>query len=112
MWTTTNSATGVTREQGQGVRLMNQHNERGTALIAAMLITMMVSALLVGVTTQVVSDNRTRYADRERTQAFYGAQAGLEQLVANVGNLFTTNYAPTTAQIDALATTPPSLPLR
>lgn len=89
---------------------MNQHNERGTALIAAMLITMMVSALLVGVTTQVVSDNRTRYADRERTQAFYGAQAGLEQLVANVGNLFTTNYAPTTAQIDALATTPPSLP--
>jgi hypothetical protein len=80
------------------------------ALLAAVLITMMVSALLMGVTSKVVSDNRTRFADRERTQAFYGAQAGLEQLASDLGDLFARNYSPRNSDVDAVAAMPPSMP--
>ena len=57
----------------------------------------------------VNSDQGLIGVDREQNRAFYGALAGLEQLTANLGTLFDSNYAPTVAQINALATTPPSI---
>ncbi len=43
-----------------------------------------------------------RALDGTRTQAFYVAHAGLEKLTADLGDLFSVNFAPTGAQINAL----------
>src|SRR5437762_6106265 len=85
-------------------------NERGVALIAAMLILMLMAALMIGFTTVVTSDQRYRGLEKDRTKAFYGAQSGIEKLTADLGNLFFNNVKPTAAQIAALSATPPVIP--
>ena len=77
-------------------------NERGIAMITTLLVLMLMSALLVGFTTVVMSDARYRFIDRDRGQAFYAASAGIEKLTADLGNLFLQNVAPTQAQVTAL----------
>src|SRR5947207_2592504 len=84
--------------------------ENGLAIITALLVMLLVSALLVGFTASVVSDQRFRGSDRDRLQAFYAAHAGLEKLTADMGNYFQVNYAPTAAQVNALTINPPALP--
>ena len=86
------------------------HDERGIALIAALMVMLLMSALMIGFTTIVMSDQRFRGIDKDRTQAYYGAQSGLEKLTVDLGNLFLTNVAPTNAQIADLANNPPAIP--
>ena len=73
---------------------MRTSSERGIAMITVLLVMMLMSALLVGFTTVVMSDQRYRFIDRDRSQSFYGAAAGIEKLTADLGNLFLTNVAP------------------
>ena len=56
--------------------IMRNSNERGIALITTLLVLMLMSALLVGFTTVVMSDQRYRFIDRDRGQAFYAASGG------------------------------------
>jgi Tfp pilus assembly protein PilX len=83
---------------------MQRHNERGIALLTTLMVMMLISALLVGFTAVVMSDQRYRFIDRDRGQAFYAASGGLEKLTADLGNLFLTAVAPTQAQLTALTT--------
>ena len=76
--------------------------ERGIALVIALLVTLLMSALLVGFSSVVMSDQRYQAIDRNHSQAFYAASAGVEKLTADLGNLFLTNVAPTSAQLLAL----------
>ena len=85
-------------------------SERGVALIAALLIMMLMSALMIGFTTVVMSDQKYRGIDKDRARAFYGAQSGIEKLSTDLGNLFLTNVAPSASQIAALSNTPPVIP--
>jgi len=82
-------------------------SERGVALISAMLIMMLMSALMIGFTTVVISDQRYRSLDKDRTRAFYAAHSGIEKLTSDLGTLFRLNVAPTAAQVAALSTNPP-----
>src|SRR3954462_6680397 len=84
-------------------------NERGMALIAALMVLLLMSALMIGFTSIVMSDQRFRGIDKDRTKAYYGAQSGLEKLTVDLGNLFLTKVAPTNAEIAALANNPPSI---
>lgn len=86
--------------------------ERGVALIMTMLVMMLMSALLIGFTAAVTSDQRYRSIDRDRSRAFYGALSGLEKLNADLANLFFVNVAPTAQQIADLGETidQPSIP--
>ena len=68
-------------------------------------MTLLLSALLVGFTAVVISDQRYRFIDRDRSQAFYAASGGVEKITADLGNLFLTHVAPTAAQVTALTTT-------
>src|SRR5215470_14288193 len=77
-------------------------NERGIALLTTLLVLMLISALLIGFTAVVMSDQRYRFIDRDRGQAFYAASGGMEKLTADLGNLFFTNLAPTGPQVTAL----------
>jgi hypothetical protein len=83
--------------------------ESGIALVTTLLVLVLLSALLEGYIATVNSDQGLIGTDRDYTRSFYGSQAGLERLTADLGNLFTINYAPSTAQINALTTTPPVL---
>src|SRR5213593_3314662 len=92
------------------ISVLRSVNQRGVALIAALLIMMLMSALMIGFTTIVISDQRYRGFDKDRTRAFYAAQSGIEKLTTDLGNLFLVNVAPTAAQIAALAGNPPLIP--
>ena len=72
---------------------MRNSTERGIAMITTLLVLMLMSALLVGFTTIVMSDQRYRFIDRDRGQAFYGAAAGIEKMTSDLGNLFLVNVA-------------------
>jgi hypothetical protein len=85
-------------------------SERGVALIVVLLIMMLMSALMIGFSTIVSSDQKFRGIDKDRTRAYYGATSGLEKLTADLGNLFLTNVAPTAAQIANLSNLKPSIP--
>ena len=47
--------------------------------------------------------------NNDYNKAFYGAEAGMEKITAELGTLFGTNYAPTAVQVDAIATQPPTI---
>jgi hypothetical protein len=89
---------------------MKTRDERGVALITAVLMLGMMSALLIGVTALAVSEQRSRFQNRDRTQAFEAAHSGLEKLTNDLGDLFSLTYAPTDAQIAALKTQMPAFP--
>jgi hypothetical protein len=89
---------------------MTQDRESGMALLSTLLIMALMSALLVGFFAMIAADLRSSGVNRDQTQAYAAAHAGLEKLTASLGALFTGgNYSPSAAQISALTTTPPSL---
>ena len=89
---------------------MRTPSDRGIAMITVLMVMTLISALLIGFTAMTMGDQRMRFIDRDRTQAFYAASAGLEKLTADLGNLFLVYVAPTAAQISALTNTAPAIP--
>ncbi|MGE3520764.1 MAG: hypothetical protein AB7J63_17595 [Vicinamibacterales bacterium] len=90
--------------------LERPRSERGIALLLALLVTMLMSALLIGFTASVATDQRYRFIDRDRTRAFYAAHSGLEKLNADLASLFFVKVAPTDAEIAGLSAGVPSIP--
>ena len=88
---------------------MRYSTERGIAMITTLLVMMLIAAVLVGFTAVVMSDQRYRFIDRDRGQAFYAAAGAVEKLTADLGNTFFKYVAPTAAQITALAANPPAI---
>jgi hypothetical protein len=88
---------------------MTTRSESGIALITTLLVLVLLGALLTAFIVSVNSDQGLIAVDRDQNRAYYGAQAGLEKLTADVGTLFDTNYAPSTAQLNALTVNPPVL---
>lgn len=86
--------------------------ERGIALMTTILMMVLMSALLVGFTTAVMSDQSYRAIDRDRARAFYGAQSGIEKLNADLARLFINQVGPSDATVIALGASPnrPTIP--
>jgi type II secretory pathway pseudopilin PulG len=84
--------------------------QNGMTLMATLLVMALMSALMLGFATTVMSDQRASSADRDQTQAYAAAHAGLEKLTSDLADLFRTDFAPTAAQVNALMTDPPNLP--
>lgn len=83
--------------------------ESGIVLLTTLLILMMISALMVGFYAAVNSDVRAGAIDRDQTQAYAAAHAGLEKLTSDLAQLFDGDVSPTSAQILALANNPPTI---
>jgi hypothetical protein len=81
----------------------------GMALLVTLMVMMLVSALMVGFVTAVIADQRASGLDRDQTQAYAAAHAGLEQLTSDLSQLFTRDFSPSGSQISALRTNPPAL---
>ena len=90
------------------VRSTIRRNE-GIALVTVMLIMLLISSVIAGVIWLTMTDQQLGGNSGDREVAFYGAEAGMEKLTADLGTLFTTNYAPTAAQVNALTQTPPTI---
>ncbi len=78
---------------------MRTKNETGVALITVLLILFMVSALVVGMSWMVMSDQRLGGNNQNREIAFYGAEAGMETMTADMGNIFAQSGAITAANL-------------
>jgi len=89
---------------------MTRRDERGIALISVILVMVLMGALLTGFFAVIAADQASGGLNRDQTQAYAAAHAGLEKLTADLGQLFTGgNYSPTAADLAALEAAPPAL---
>ncbi|MDQ3169654.1 MAG: hypothetical protein M3Q55_05910, partial [Acidobacteriota bacterium] len=91
------------------MRTRIRHDEAGIALVSALLVLLLMSSLMVGFMAMAAADTRTRALSGSRTQAFYAAHAGLEQLTSDLGDLFSSNFAASCADVNGLVADPPEL---
>ena len=84
--------------------------QSGIALITTLLLLLLMSAMVVGFVLLVTEGQRLSGMNNDQSRAFYGAEAGMEKLTADLGALFASTYAPSGPQVDAIATIPPALP--
>jgi len=82
--------------------------ENGIALITALLILFLVAAIIVGMSWMVVSDQRLSGNNQDRQLAFYGAEAGMEKMTSDMGNVFATKGSITSGDLPAIVNNPPS----
>jgi hypothetical protein len=84
--------------------------EKGIALITTLLLLVLMSTMIVGIAWLVMGDQKLGGNNGDRQLAFYGAEAGLEALTAQLENTFNSNYAPTSTDIaNVIANTPLNL---
>lgn len=81
--------------------------ERGAALAIAVIIVAILS--VVGLTALAFSSTEARIAgsDLQRTQTFYAATSAMEKMTNDFSNLFRKKMYPTTADLNAIAGSPP-----
>ena len=84
-------------------------DESGIALITALLVLMLISGLMAGMFAAINLEQRSHAVDRDQTQVYAAAHAGLEKLTADLAGLFVQDFSPRVAQLNAL-TTPDRLP--
>ncbi len=87
---------------------MRTKREAGVALITALLILFLVSAIIVGMSWMVVSDQRLSGNNQQRELAFYGAEAGMEKMTADMGNVFATKGSIVAADLPNIVNNPPT----
>src|SRR5579864_1867415 len=81
---------------------MKTKSELGIALATTLVVMFLVIALVVGFSWMVMVDQRLGGVNGDSQLAFYGAEAGMEKLTANLGDLFSLNSSPSGAQVNAL----------
>src|SRR5580700_6092928 len=83
-------------------------SEKGVALITTLLLLTLLSAIAVALVYKVNHEQHLQGADSGNTVAYYGAEAGMEKMMADLSLLYTQKAAPTNCDIVALETTPPN----
>src|SRR5580700_5016231 len=84
-------------------------DSRGFTLVAALLLTVLLSAVAVGLLYMVSNEQRMGGNDLEGNLAYYGAESGIENLTAQLSQLYQTSQTPDAASITAL-TNPANYP--
>jgi hypothetical protein len=71
--------------------------------MAALLLLLLLAAVSVAVVYSVNTEARLSSNDLESSAAYYGAEAGVEKMMADLAALYTSRHAPSTAEIQGLA---------
>jgi len=87
----------------------SKRDSRGFTLIAALLLTVLLSAVAVGLLYIVSNEQRMGGNDLEGNLAYYGAESGIENLTAQLSQLYQTSQTPDALSISAL-TNPANYP--
>jgi hypothetical protein len=90
-------------------RKLDRARERGMALMITLMVMLLMSALMVGFITAIMADQRSSGVDRDQTQVYSVAHAGMEKLTSDLAALFSRDYSPSGSQINALTAYPPSI---
>src|SRR5277367_3011617 len=77
-------------------------DSRGFTLIAALLLTVLLSGIAVGLLYMVSNEERMGGNDLEGTVAFYGAESGIENLTAQLSQLYQTSQTPNVTSLCGL----------
>lgn len=85
-----------------------RNNTRGFALIAALLLTILLSGVALGLLYMVSNEARMGGADLEGNLAYYGAEAGMENLTSQLSQLYQNSQTPGAAAICALLSNNPT----
>ena len=72
---------------------MRNRHEQGMALITALLVLLLISSMIVGMSFLVLTDQKLGGNNADRQRAFYGAEAGMESLTTSLQDSFSNNYA-------------------
>ena len=72
---------------------MRNRREQGMALVTALLVLLLISSMIVGMSFLVLTDQKLGGNNADRQQAFYGAEAGMESLTTSLQDAFANNYA-------------------
>src|SRR3984893_15904710 len=83
--------------------------ERGAALVTAILMLALLSAITMTVLAVVSTETRVAGSDLQRTQAFYAAASGIEKMSSDFNALFARTSRPTPTQMNNIAAAPPDL---
>ncbi len=86
-----------------------RRSERGAALALAILMLAVMSVIALTVLAMVHTETKVAGSDLERSQAFYASAAGIEKMTSDFSALFANTSRPTTAQLNAIAASPPDL---
>jgi hypothetical protein len=78
-------------------------------LIAALLVTALITVIMGGMFAAINADQSAQGVDRDQTQSYAAAHAGLEKLTSDLVSLFVTDVSPDVAEIEALTTFPPEI---
>jgi len=82
-------------------------SQKGVALVAVLLLLALMSAMAVALVYKVNHEQHLQAADSGNTAAYYGAEAGMEKMMADLSLLYTQVAAPTTCDIANLQNAPP-----
>jgi hypothetical protein len=82
---------------------MKTKNQSGIALATSLLVVFLVVGLVVGFSWMVMMDQKLGGVNGAEQHTFYGAEAGLEKLTADLGTLFGNDSSPSGAQVNAIA---------
>jgi hypothetical protein len=86
-----------------------RRSERGVALISVLLLLVLLSGIAVALVYKVNHEQRLQGADSGYTQAYYGGEAAMEKMMADLSLLYTQKASPTNCDIINLQNSPPSL---
>jgi hypothetical protein len=81
--------------------------QKGVALVSVLLMLAVMSAIAVALVYKVNHEQRLQAADSGNTAAYYGAEAGMEKMMADLSLLYTQKAAPTNCDITNLQSNPP-----
>jgi hypothetical protein len=83
-------------------------NESGIALVITLLLMLLLLSLVSGFIVLVMSGQQLTGLTNGQTRAFYGAEAGMEKMTADLGTLFDSTYAPPAVALNAITAAPPA----
>ena len=87
-------------------------SSKGFALLAALLLLLLLSALALGMVYIVQTETSLGGTDLENNIAYYGAESAMEKMMVDLNALYAARQSPTVAEILALgnAVNHPTLP--
>jgi hypothetical protein len=77
---------------------------RGFALVTSLLLLLLLSGIAVGTIYMVTSERTVNANDLQDTQAYYGAEAAMEKMMADLGQLYAAQASPQASAITNLGT--------
>lgn len=90
-------------------RKKSGNSERGIALISALLLLILLSALGIALLYKVTYEQQLQKADSSNSVAYYGAEAAMEKMISDLDNLYAAQASPNWCDIQNLQNSPPAI---